>query len=247
MISNLRCFFAGFEIQLIFEKVGAECACLTSTPPSRGAKGERSGSDLAVTCTGTHRGRRIARRDPRRGSRCRAGAARSGTTRSFFHFHVSKFIPGGQFSGRSGSACKARQPVSTCPTLVRLLGCGPAGSFDLPAAFEPPAGHRPPVARKDRPSASMGRCGGAINPRIVIGMRERGGEQRALPRARDSESHGLHFYDFCKHCPPHISACRGGGRRTARHSRSRGRRCRDRSRSVVALRAGSHWPRPYRR
>jgi len=60
--------------------------------------------------------------DPRRGSRCSTGAAHSGTTRSFFHFH-SPMHPG------TGAAVQGRTAAGTSPTLVRLLGCAFAGKF----------------------------------------------------------------------------------------------------------------------
>jgi hypothetical protein len=162
--------FAGSEIQLIFDRrVRVDCACFASTPPIHGAEGERSGSDFAVTCTGAHRSRSIACDDPLRGSRCGAGAARSGTTRSFFHFHVSKFV----LREPSGGMREAGHRAGICPTLVRLLGCGPVGGFDIPVAFESAADHRPPVARKNWPSAPMEGLDGANDLRIVIGMCER--------------------------------------------------------------------------
>jgi hypothetical protein len=114
--------FAGSGIRPIFDKrrVGVDCACLTSTPPIHGATGERSGSDFAATCTGAYRGRRIACDDPRRGSRCDAGEARSGATRSFVHFQVSKFIPRPVALESSGVG-EAERPADNRPTLVRLL------------------------------------------------------------------------------------------------------------------------------
>jgi hypothetical protein len=224
--------------------------CLHAGDPQR--RGKRASG--APAPTGLDRDDRNLGKLPRRGSRCCAGPARSGATRSFVHSQLSDSCRCRHGAPPPGHT-PADQPgdASGDPARVRLLSCGAFGLFGIPAAFEAAAGQRPPAAYQLRPPRPARPRGARAAKGIVIRRRRRdaagcgvarcGAARCGMPLARRPE-----ILDFEVHCPPSLPLIAAGGReQPARRSRSRGRRRRVRSRSWAAKPVGANRPRLHRR